>query len=526
LLEETAHALAFLDRRVVVYPMDIADSINHAVNFYGKKYTHIKYKLSYATQKKKRYDSHYYDEIDKRLSDFMRGDIRGLNFYVVNRDGEYVYQNRHFGKIVGKNNNKDIDPKSWEVSKRVMNSEISEVLEEEFQDTIYTSFKSPLIISGKVEGVIGLSVDITDKKKAEKLENELKMQEELYNVARYVAHDIAQPVTVLKGYLDLNKSLSKEEKGIFESCARNIENISDRLLIKYRGGKDVVESDYVVVLWCLEHVINQKREQYKQRGIEIKSSSFNMLDKFEFIKGNFIDFSRMLLNLLNNAEEAIEDKEGKIEVSCEVMEEEVEIRVKDNGKGMPQEMAERIERGEKVCTTKKERHGIGTQQINSAIREMKGKLKIESKENEGTEIILTFPRSKSPKWFVDKIEIKKGGTLVILDDEELIHKHWQEKLKMYENEIRVEYFSQGLEALKYLKSLEEREKEKTFLISDYELREQEMNGVNVIDKSGMKDRHLLVTNMYLSNIKELNKKSAYIKIFHKTMLNDISLRVD
>jgi ribosomal protein L15E len=198
LLEETAHALAFLDRRVVVYPMDIADSINHAMNFYEKKYTHIKYKLSYATQKKKRYDSHYYDEIDKRVSDFMSGNIRGLNFYVVNRDGEYVYQNRYFGKIVGKNNNKDIDPKSWEVSKRVMDSETSEVLEEEFQNIYYTSFKSPLIINNKVEGVIGLAIDITDRKKREELENKLKMREGLYKVAKEVSHDIASPVTALK----------------------------------------------------------------------------------------------------------------------------------------------------------------------------------------------------------------------------------------------------------------------------------------------------------------------------------------
>jgi hypothetical protein len=94
---------------------------------------------------------------------------------------------------------------------------------------------------------------------------------------------------------------------------------------------------------------------------------------------------------------------------------------------------------------------------------------------------------------------------------------------MYENKITIKYFTQGKEALKYLKSLEN--KEKVFLIADYELKE-DINGIDVIDKASMKERHLLVTNMYLSDIKEFNKKSGYIKIFHKMYINDISLKVN
>ncbi|MDR3306345.1 MAG: PAS domain-containing protein [Endomicrobium sp.] len=95
----------------------------------------------------------------------------------------------------------------------------------------YMSHKLPLTNSvGKNIGLLGISIDITDRKKREEAEIKLKIQEGLYNVAKYVSHDIAQPVTALKGYLDLNKSLSREEKRIFDEVARNIENIADRLL--------------------------------------------------------------------------------------------------------------------------------------------------------------------------------------------------------------------------------------------------------------------------------------------------------
>jgi hypothetical protein len=155
------------------------------------------------------------------------------------------------------------------------------------------------------------------------------------------------------------------------------------------------------------------------------------------------------------------------------------------------------------------------------IKAMEGKLKIESKENVGTEFIVTFSKTEKPSWFVDKIEIKNGDTVVILDDELLMHNIWKEKLKKYEEEIEVKYFTKGLEAVKFLKSMEE--KEKVFLIADYKLRNQDITGINIIEKSGMKDRHLLVTNICLSDIKEFNEKSSYIKTFPKMYMNDISV---
>jgi signal transduction histidine kinase len=298
------------------------------------------------------------------------------------------------------------------------------------------SHKLPLTNSaGKNVGLLGISVDITDRKEKEELKKELEVQKELYNIARWVSHDLAQPVNVLKGYLDLNKSLSKEEKRIFGEVARSIENIVDRLLQKYRGRKDDVESQYILVRLCLERIINQLREQNKEGDIEIKSS-FKSLDKFVFIKGNFVDFSRMLLNILNNAVEAIENKKGQIRVEYIEKGKEVEIRVKDNGKGMRREMAEKLMKGENAGTSKKSGHGLGMEQVQSVLKVIKGQMKIESKENVGTEFILTFPKAERPRWFADKIEIKKGDEVVIVDDEESMHEVWIEKLKEYENRFK------------------------------------------------------------------------------------------
>jgi signal transduction histidine kinase len=50
----------------------------------------------------------------------------------------------------------------------------------------------------------------------------------------------------------------------------------------------------------------------------------------------------------------VKGKESEIKVSYEVNGEEVEISVKDNGKGLSKEMVEKLKKGEDVGTTKKD----------------------------------------------------------------------------------------------------------------------------------------------------------------------------
>ncbi|MDR2399136.1 MAG: hypothetical protein LBD61_01655, partial [Endomicrobium sp.] len=153
----------------------------------------------------------------------------------------------------------------------------------------------------------------------------------------------------------------------------------------------------------------------------------------------------------------------------------------------------------------------------------KGKVEIESKEGEGTEFILTFPKSEKPIWFADKIELKKGDIVVILDDDESVHELWKEKFRRYEKEIPLKYFTDGKETVEYLKTLGK--KEKVFLLTDYKLKNQNINGIDVIEKSGMEERSILFTGEYLSAIDSFNEKAKFLIMFHKTNIVDIPLEI-
>ncbi|MDR2251413.1 MAG: HAMP domain-containing histidine kinase [Endomicrobium sp.] len=164
------------------------------------------------------------------------------------------------------------------------------------------------------------------------------------------------------------------------------------MLSKYRLNKNMEEEkeeEYINVYESLKGIVEDMR--YRNKGVEIKIER----EEIVYVKGDNTDFKRMMVNVIKNGIEAMEGKKREVEVRDIVKGEEVEIRVKDNGKGMSKEMAEKLERGEEIGTTKEGGHGIGMQQIIGTVKEMRGKIKIESREGEGTEFILTFPKAEN-----------------------------------------------------------------------------------------------------------------------------------
>jgi signal transduction histidine kinase len=537
MLEETVYTCAFLNGSALVYPSGLAEPIVIAAERYKISINHLKYELSTHAQKNSKKVDINFNDIDKEVLSFIRDKVSNANFFVIDNYGNHIYKNYALSTLVNDANAKSLSNNSWENSARVMRENKQIMFEETDKSKTFLSVKSPLVINGKVEGVIGLAVDITDRKKKEELEkeeleNKLKIREELYKIAKEVSHDIASPVMSLKIIEEMYKGkLKEQDERMLKTAIRSIEDMVGKMLSKYRINKNVEmgrieeveekeEEVYINVYESMKDIVENMRYRSKGEGVEIKIER----EKGKVcIKGDKTDFRRMMINVIKNGIEAIGGKEGEIKVRYEEKEEVVEIKVKDNGKGMSKGMAEKIERGEEIGTTKKEGRGIGMGQVMGVVREMKGKIKVESREGEGTEFILAFPKVERPRWFADKIEIKKGDEVVIVDDEELMHEVWKAKLKEYEKEIRLKFFKQGVEALKYLKSL--KDKEKVFLLTDYRLKGQEVNGIDIIEEAEMKERHILVTGEEVSRIKDFNEKSKFLKMLPKIYINDISLEL-
>ncbi|MDR2251476.1 MAG: GHKL domain-containing protein [Endomicrobium sp.] len=394
----------------MIYPMNLGLPLDFVDKYYKLNIKILNYRTSNHEQSYRHRIESIKDKIDQQVISFVTEESINVNFFVIDKAGSFIYKNESCNTDIEHNDAKRLPFHVWKNTEYVLQTgkKISKE-ETSHEGKVYLSVKSPLVINGKVEGVIGLAVDITDRKKKEELENKLKMREELYKIAKEVSHDIASPVTSLKIIEEIYEGkLSEEDKRMLKTAIRSIEDMAGKMLSKYRINKneeigrreEVVEKEeegYINVKESMKDIVENMRYRSKGEGVEIKIEREREKEEgIVYIKGDNTDFRRMMVNVIKNGKEAMEGKKGEIEVGYREKGEEVEIRVKDRGKGMKREMAEKIKRGEEVGTTKKKGYGIGMGQVMGVIREMRGKVEIETKEGEGTEFIFTFPKAEKP----------------------------------------------------------------------------------------------------------------------------------
>jgi len=153
--------------------------------------------------------------------------------------------------------------------------------------------------------------------------------------------------------------------------------------------------------------INALADEYLRlayHGLRAKDKSFNATVKINFDdsigKINIVppEIGRVILNLINNAFYAVDEKkkenrdgyEPTVSVSTKKNNGKVEIRVADNGNGIPQKVLDKI--FQPFFTTKPtgQGTGLGLSLSYDIVKAHGGELKVETKEGEGSEFIITL----------------------------------------------------------------------------------------------------------------------------------------
>ncbi|HLY68389.1 MAG TPA: ATP-binding protein, partial [Puia sp.] len=140
-------------------------------------------------------------------------------------------------------------------------------------------------------------------------------------------------------------------------------------------------------------------------GLRAKDKAFNATMKTDFDPGigkiNIIpqDIGRVLLNLYNNAFYALAERrksegegyEPTIFVGTRKSGNNVLITVRDNGNGIPQRVIDKI--FQPFFTTKPtgQGTGLGLSLSYDIVKAHGGEIKVETKENKGTEFIIQLP---------------------------------------------------------------------------------------------------------------------------------------
>jgi hypothetical protein len=173
--------------------MPFSKTMVNLIERYNLNIIDLPYALSNYARKHSN-ESYMHEIVNEAIVSLLKITDLKINFFAINKNGRYIYKNNIYQETVG------IvpyvtDSKAWEISLDIMKKRKQMVIEEKSpKGNVYLSVKAPLIVKEKVEGVIGLSIDITDRKKKEDIENKLKIKIGNVQEARELAHDISSPI--------------------------------------------------------------------------------------------------------------------------------------------------------------------------------------------------------------------------------------------------------------------------------------------------------------------------------------------
>ena len=235
-----------------------------------------------------------------------------------------------------------------------------------------------------------------------------------------IAHEIQNPLNFVNNFSEVNTELIDEMKN--ELLADNKQeaiSIADNIKINEQKINHHGKRADAIVKGMLQHSrsssgvkmltnINALADEYLRlayHGLRAKDKSFNATMKTDFDEtiGNINiipqDIGRVILNLITNAfyavtekkKQTIENYEPTVSLSTRKLNDKEEIRVKDNGNGIPQKNLDKI--FQPFFTTKPtgQGTGLGLSLSYDIIKAHGGDIKVETKENEGSEFIIQLP---------------------------------------------------------------------------------------------------------------------------------------
>ncbi|MBF0121444.1 MAG: PAS domain-containing sensor histidine kinase [Desulfobacterales bacterium] len=269
----------------------------------------------------------------------------------------------------------------------------------------------PSIINGKLVGQIALANSNRDytlydlkvleqiseiyaialnRKKSEDAAYESKKLESLRKLARGIAHDFRNIISIIMGNIEYIKYFLSEESDIYQ-C-------SEAILCSSRQARDLTMQ--------LSQFAKQAEIQYMPLNISaIISGSIKLIESMlpktiqlkyniysngneDKVMGDISQIYQIITNLVINAQHAMTKKGGILEIGVKKIENEglayVNIEISDNGVGIEKKNLEKI--FEPYFTTKKnqEEKGLGLTIVHSIVTQMKGHINVKSELYKGT----------------------------------------------------------------------------------------------------------------------------------------------
>ncbi|MBX9670478.1 MAG: PAS domain S-box protein [Candidatus Obscuribacterales bacterium] len=233
--------------------------------------------------------------------------------------------------------------------------------------------------------------DITERHEIERMKREF---------VAMVSHDLRSPLTSLQGTLSLLETTRFGElndtgitmvKRADRDLARLIQLIDGLLdLEKIQAGKMILEKNTVDLLTVIERSVSSVSYLFEQKNIKVEIAE-NPVEVF----ADSSKLVQVVINLLSNASK-FSPRNSTVSIFCEDFDSYAEIRIKDQGRGIPaaklNSVFERFQQVEAKDHSEKGGKGLGLTICKAIVEAHGGTIGVESVEGEGSTFWLRIPQ--------------------------------------------------------------------------------------------------------------------------------------
>jgi PAS domain S-box-containing protein len=324
------------------------------------------------------------------------------------------------------------------VYNKLLNGEEVKGAEVTAKDTKGELFKmevnyTPIVENGQVVKSLCMARDITEKKRMEELERSVEEERRQLNEVREydrikteffanISHELRTPINVIFSALQvlelkLNKdSFEKKDYNSFkyikimkQNCYRLLRLVNNLIdITKIDSGYFDINKINNDIVGLVEDITLSIVDYAENRGLSLM---FDTDIEEKIIACDPEKIERIIMNLLSNAVK-FTGNGGNILVSIEDGEEYIGIRVKDDGRGVPENklysIFNRFVQVDKSLTRDHEGSGIGLSLVKSLVELHEGRISVKSEINVGTEFLVELPCKILPQGFLGDTSIRNN----------------------------------------------------------------------------------------------------------------------
>ena len=228
----------------------------------------------------------------------------------------------------------------------------------------------------------------------QKTQNELLHAERLATMgqmASAISHDLRHPLTAILAYAEFlseTKLPEQQRKDFYEEIRQAVNRMADLIgsMLEFAKTPQNLNPVYCSIEDSIRRAIQSVQAKTEFRRIAITTWHEGRCEGwFDPVK-----LERVFHNLLMNACEAVSPETGTIEIRIRQTSEGIEVKIADNGPGIPQPIAETIF-APFVTHGKENGTGLGLAVTRKMVQDHGGSICVERTSREGTVFMLTLP---------------------------------------------------------------------------------------------------------------------------------------